>query len=132
MLRAPHFAHAALSEPLDETVAAKLARAADLLAERVDDSRADVGHDDDEQVREDDPEEELVSSGWKMVRPVRIMKPITTGHRADRRQRHQRAFRGGVGTTTVTRAAHTATQDSPIQPLISSLIGSMNSAIAMP
>ena len=56
----PHFSHAALTEALHQSVASELARFGDGFAERVDDARADVRHDGDEQVRQHDPEEERV------------------------------------------------------------------------
>ncbi len=73
MLRAPHFAHAALAEPFDEAIAAEVARAADFLAQLVDDPRTHVSEQDDEQVGKHDPEEELVAAGTEDGAPVRIM-----------------------------------------------------------
>ncbi len=61
MFRAPHFAHPALPEPLDQSIAAELARATHFLAQFVDHARADVAQHDDEQVRKDDVEEKLVA-----------------------------------------------------------------------
>ena len=55
----PDLAHAALTELFLEPIAAQLARAADLRAQRVDDARTHVGHAHDEQVGEHEPEEEL-------------------------------------------------------------------------
>ena len=121
VLGAPHFAHAALPEPLHQPVAAQLARAADLGAERVDDAGADVGHDHDEQVGEHEPEEEL--------QRIRAERRGARRHRdADRRPAPQlteasaatTARRGGVGTTTVNSSVHTATHESPSQRMFMS------------
>ena len=57
MLRAPHLSHAALPQPLDETIAAELLRARHLLAERVHHPRSHISHHYDQQIRKDDAEE---------------------------------------------------------------------------
>ena len=59
VLRTPYLTHAAFAKPLDQMVAAQLARAADFGAQRVNDAGADIRHQDDERVGEHQSKEEL-------------------------------------------------------------------------
>ena len=97
MPRLPDFSHAALAETLHETVASKLARFGDRFAQRVDDAGAHVGHDRDEKVRQDDPEEEL--RGVRTVRrsPCCHHEPDNNGSRRQRSEGEQSHFAGTRG-----------------------------------
>jgi len=55
----PDLSHPALSEPLEQMVAAELARLSDLVTQREEHARAHVRHHHDQQVRKDKDEEEL-------------------------------------------------------------------------
>ena len=114
VLGAPHFAHAALSEPLDQPVAAELPCARHLGAEAVDHARADVRHDDHQQVGKDEPEEELERVTASNVGAIVAMPMATiTGTELTAASAVTIARRGLVGTTTVKHKTQTATHDSP-------------------
>ena len=65
--------------------------------------------------------------------PYAIMSPTITGTELTVASAATSARRGRVGTTTVNSTVHTATHESPsTRPRMSSPIGSVNSAAAMP
>jgi hypothetical protein len=51
-----------------------------------------------------------------VVTPVAIMNPMITGTELTEARAASTARRGEVGTTTVNRTVHTATQERPIMP----------------
>ena len=124
MLRAPDFTHAALAQALHETVASELSRFGHRLAQRVDDTRTHIGHDRRQQIRKDDPEEELDGIRTERRPCVATMKPMTTGTELTDASVASSALSGRVGITTVKSSVHTATQESPIQPFMSRRCGS--------
>jgi hypothetical protein len=83
-----------LTNTLHQEIAAQLARAADLFAQAIDDVRADIRHQDDEEIGEGEAEEEN--------RDGRRGQIARAGHGHDDRHgtyrqqgRHHRAFRRG-------------------------------------
>ena len=92
MLRSPHFSHAALPKALDEAVASQLSRFGHSLTQCVDDARADVRHDRDEEIREHDPEEEGVSRRTVRGSPRQHHESDHDWNGGDRGQRRQRGL----------------------------------------
>ena len=80
MLRAPHFAHASLSQAFDESIAPELASGCDFGAQGVHDPRADIRHHHDQQVGEHEPEEELQRIRVER-RDAQIAMPNANHHR---------------------------------------------------
>ena len=66
----------------------------------------------------------VMPSGLNVVLWVRTMKPITTGTELTDASVTSSALSGRAGITTAKSSVHTATQESPIQPLMFSRVGS--------